>query len=177
MHGERCDRLPQKQQTECKTTMVGNMHVTPHPLACVPLQPLGKPPFFPSFHPATDSHNTTNPQKNSQHPPHPAWRKKNKNKTFLPDQPKAPEHGVRLHPSAASPRKALSCVCSRTHTWRQMEHAPLCVRAADSQTLSQSATYPCPRPFPDPPPPFLAISSIARRLPASSVLQPQPQEL
>lgn len=42
--------------------------VTPHPLACVPLQPLAKPPFFPSFHPATNTVTTQLTYKKDIHP-------------------------------------------------------------------------------------------------------------
>lgn len=140
------------------------MHVTPHPLACVPLQPLDKPPFFPSFHPATNTVTTT-----AIHPTLPGKKRP------VSSQPaKGPEDRVRLHPSAeccCCSSEALPCISSHTHTHTDRTCSCVCVQAAESQT----ATYCCPLPFPDLPAP-LTISSIARQLPARSKQPPQPQQ-
>lgn len=156
------------------------MHVTPHPLACVLLQPLDKPPFFPSFHPATNTVTALLTymyiylKKNTAiHPTLPG--KKNRP---VPSQPaKGPERRVRLHPSAeccCCSSEALPRISRHTHTHIQTDGtcSCVCVQAAEPQT----DTYCCPLPFPDLPAPH-AISSIARRLPGrSEQQQQQPQQ-
>lgn len=147
------------------------MHVAPHPLACVPLQPLDKPPSFPSFHPATNTVTTLLTYKKQPSTP-PCLEKKRP----VSSQPaKGPELRVRLHPSAecccCCSSETLPCISSHTHMQTDETCSCACVQAAESQT----ATYHCPLPFPDfPAPP--AISSIARRLPARSERQPQQQQ-
>lgn len=98
------------------------MHVSPHPLACVPLQPLGKPPLFPSFHPATNTVTTLlTHQKTAIHPTLPG-----KKCPVSSQLVEGPEHRVRLHPSAECrcSSYALPCISSRAHTYRQMDQAP-----------------------------------------------------
>lgn len=105
--------------------------VTPHPLACVPLQPLAKPPFFPSFHPATNTVTTQLTHK-KRHPPHPIW--KTRPVSFLPNQPKAQNTGSGYIQgsdecccSQLAPSPIIPCTSSSTQTNRQTDHAPVCV--------------------------------------------------
>lgn len=130
-----------------------------------PLQPLDKPLFFPSFHPATNTVTTLLTHKKEPiNPPHPAWKKHP-----APSQPATgPEHRVRLHPSA-------ECCCAEalplhfypyTHTYRQMEHARAYVCRLQSQRQPRIAAL-----FPSRislPPSLLAASHVDFQPEASS---------
>lgn len=124
------------------------MHVTPHPLVCVPLQPLDKPPFFPSFHPATNTVTTLlTYKKTAIHPTLPG-----KNVLFLPNQLKAQSTGsgyIHLLSAAAAPRThcpAFLAIHTRTDRWNMLLRLCAGCRVTDSHVLLPSSLprSPCP---------------------------------